>query len=60
MAVGVFACRVTEPTCKNLGGAPGDKRAVAAHKGFRAHALDHEGPKSSQHYVLYRSYLGAA
>jgi len=36
MAVGVFAFRVTEPTCKNLGGAPGNKRVVTAHKGFRA------------------------
>ena len=33
MAVGVFAFRVREPTCKNLGGAPGDKRTVAAHEG---------------------------
>ncbi len=36
MAVGVFAFRVTEPTCKNLGGASGNKRVVTAHKGFRA------------------------
>jgi len=36
MAVGGFVFRVTEPTCKNVGGAPGDKRAVAGHKGIRA------------------------
>ncbi len=52
MVVGLFALRMREPTCKNLGGAPGDKRAVAAHKGFRAHAPEHEGPKSSRVIVI--------
>ncbi len=33
MAVAVFASRVREPTCKNLDGAPGDKRTMAAHEG---------------------------
>jgi len=47
MAVGVFAFRVREPTCKNLKGAPGDKRIVAAHQGIKPHPPDHEGPKSS-------------
>jgi hypothetical protein len=36
VAIGVFAFRVREPTGKNLGGAHGDKRAVAAYEGIGA------------------------
>jgi len=44
---------VHESTCKNLGGAPGNKRAVAAHRTILALPPERERPKSRQEYVLH-------